>query len=103
LVSSCNFIFLYFLEMSTPERPTNFPPKESLSRDVGEFVGSPSGSEISDGSGHHIPTPPSSSGSAMNLSLRLSGSLSLGFPKVFLSLGLHSHFMLPPYLSSRSL
>jgi hypothetical protein len=48
--------------LSTPERPTNFPPKESLSREVGEFVGSPSRPKISDDSGHHIPTPPSTSG-----------------------------------------
>jgi hypothetical protein len=54
------FSFLYFLEMSTPEC---FPPKESLSGEVGEFIGSPSRLEISDGSGHHIPTPPSISGS----------------------------------------
>jgi hypothetical protein len=45
--------------MSTPERPTNFPPKESLSREVGEFIGSPSRPEISDGSGYHVPSPSS--------------------------------------------
>jgi hypothetical protein len=49
--------------MSTPNRPTNFPPKESLSGEVGYFIGSPSGLEPCDGSDHHIPTPPSVSGS----------------------------------------
>ena len=49
--------------MSTPKRPTNFPPKESLSGEVGYFIGSPSGPEPCDGSDHHIPTPPSVSGS----------------------------------------
>jgi hypothetical protein len=44
--------------MLTPERPNNFLPKESPSGEVGEFVGSPSGLEISDGSGYHIPSPP---------------------------------------------
>jgi hypothetical protein len=34
----------------------------------------------------------------MSPSLRLSGSVSLVFPRVFLSLGLHSHYLLPPYL-----
>jgi hypothetical protein len=51
--------FLYFIGMSTPERPTNFPPKETLSGEVWEFVGSPSRPDISDGSGYHIPSPPS--------------------------------------------
>ena len=49
--------------MSTPKRPTNFPPKESLSEEVGYFIGSFSGPDPCDGSDHHIPTPPSTSGS----------------------------------------
>ena len=52
--------------MSTPKRPTNFPPKESLFGEVGYFIGSPSGPEPCDGSDHHIPTPPSISGSNSN-------------------------------------
>ena len=49
--------------MSTRKRPTNFPRKESLSGEVGYFIGSPSGLEPCDGSDHHIPTPHSISGS----------------------------------------
>ena len=49
--------------MSTPKKPTNFPPKESLSGEVGYFIDSPSGPEPCDGSDHHIPTPPLVSGS----------------------------------------
>jgi hypothetical protein len=49
--------------MSTPKRPTNFPPKGSLSGKVGYFTGSPSGPEPCNSSDHHIPTPPTISGS----------------------------------------
>ena len=68
--------------MSTPERPTNFPPKESLSCEVGDFVGSPSGPELSDGSGHHIPTPLSTFGSDSEPLFEASGEFIPGIPQL---------------------
>ena len=78
--------------MSTPERPTNFPPKESLSREVGDFVGSPSRPKLSDGSGHHIPTPPSISGSENEPLFEAFGEFTPGIPQLI-------PFSRPPFLN----
>jgi hypothetical protein len=90
-----SFHFLYFLKMSTPEKPTNFPPRESLSGEVGEFVGSPCGPEISDGSGHHITTPPATSGSDDEPLFEAFGENIPGVLQKFPFLGLLFHYLLP--------
>jgi hypothetical protein len=82
--------------MSTSERPTIFPPNESLSREVGEFVGSPSGLEISDGSGYHIASPPLVSGSNNEPLLEAFGEYVPDIPQRLLTQGLLSHCRLPP-------